>query len=64
MEAKTTDDQTDDDRRGMDWWNGASELEREFWLRVAISARPVDAWRAYKFVMLNSPCATTAPLKR
>lgn len=42
---------TDDEQRGMDWWNALNELEREFWLRVAISARPADAWAAYKFSM-------------
>ncbi|MDO5693663.1 MAG: hypothetical protein Q4G70_14515 [Pseudomonadota bacterium] len=44
---------TEDERRGMEWWNAASELQREFWLRVASSARPADAWAAYKFAMLE-----------
>ena len=32
---------------GMAWWNRLSEAERAYWLRVANSARPVDAYRAY-----------------
>lgn len=39
---------TDDDIRGMKWWNSQPESERRYWLNVAKSARPVDAWRAYK----------------
>ena len=35
----------------MDWWNSQPELVREFWLRVANSARAADAWAAYRFVM-------------
>lgn len=44
---------SEDEQRGMDWWNALPELQREFWLRVAISARPADAWAAYKFAMLE-----------
>jgi hypothetical protein len=33
---------------GMTWWNGLSERERAEWLRIADSAAPADAWRAYK----------------
>lgn len=32
---------------GMAWWNRLSEAERAYWLRVADSARPVDAYAAY-----------------
>ena len=42
---------TSDEAAGMAWWNSQTELAREFWLRVAVSARPADAWGAYKFAM-------------
>lgn len=32
---------------GIAWWNRLSEAQRAYWLRVAGSARPVDAYRAY-----------------
>ena len=37
----------------MAWWNTQPELVRDFWLRVANSARAPDAWAAYRFVMLE-----------
>lgn len=37
-----------DDLRGIDWWNALDERLRRRWLDYADSARPVDAWRAYK----------------
>lgn len=40
------DDQ--DARQGMDWWNRQPESERRAWLKYADSARPADAWEAYK----------------
>lgn len=43
---------SDDDRDGMAWWNDQDERTRAYWLSVADSARPVDAWRAYKRVEL------------
>lgn len=39
---------SNDDGLGMLWWNRMSEHERAYWCRVADSARPVDAWRAYQ----------------
>ena len=39
---------TPDDRAGMAWWNSLTKPERARWLVEAGSARPVDAWRAYK----------------
>ena len=39
---------TPDDRAGMAWWNTLTKTERARWLAIAGSARPVDAWRAYK----------------
>jgi hypothetical protein len=29
---------------GMAWWNRLTEHERAYWLRVAYSARPADAY--------------------
>jgi hypothetical protein len=37
-----------DDQMGMDWWNGLTETARANWLKSAASARPVDAWAAFK----------------
>ena len=42
-----------DEAAGMAWWNSKTDSVREFWLRVANSARPADAWAAYRFVMLE-----------
>lgn len=39
---------TDDERAGMEWWNKLSEQDRAAWLAAARSARPADAWDAYK----------------
>ncbi len=39
---------TSDEQAGMDWWNGLSEELRAAWLKSACSARPADAWEAYK----------------
>lgn len=51
MESKSERPPTADEKAGMDWWNSQPELVREFWLRVANSARAADAWAAYRFVM-------------
>jgi hypothetical protein len=39
---------TPDDLRGMTWWNALTKADRKFWLQKADSARPVDAWAAFK----------------
>jgi len=39
---------TQDERLGMEWWNALSEVARRDWLRRADSARPADAWAAFK----------------
>ena len=39
---------TPDDIRGMRWWNALTEIDRLFWLQKADSARPADAWTAFK----------------
>jgi len=49
---------TFDDWLGMAWWNFLTETERARWLARAGSARPVDAWRAYKRA---SPRPSTSP---
>ena len=53
MEPEFERPPTADEVAGMAWWNSQTELVREFWLRVANSARPADAWTAYRFVMLE-----------
>jgi hypothetical protein len=30
------------------WWNSISEFERSYWLKIAGSAVPADAWEAFK----------------
>lgn len=39
---------TSDEVKGMEWWNGLTEEDRDFWLRVAGSAVPADAWSFFK----------------
>lgn len=39
---------TDDEQAGIEWWNRQRERERRYWLKVANSARPADAWAAFK----------------
>jgi len=41
--AKDTDGEA-----GMFWWNNITEVQRAYWLSVAGSAVPADAWAAYK----------------
>ena len=33
---------------GMSWWNSLPPTRRRYWLEVAGSARPADAWRAFQ----------------
>jgi hypothetical protein len=37
-----------DDELGIAWYNNLSERERADWHYIAGSARPVDAWEAFK----------------
>lgn len=39
---------TADEANGIAWFNALDDRGRAEWLRVAGSARPVDAWGAYK----------------
>jgi hypothetical protein len=39
---------TQDEARGMAWWNHITEAERSRWLAEAGSAVPADAWAAWK----------------
>lgn len=39
-----------DDLAGMAWWNSMSESDRLYWLALAKSAAPVDAWERFKRV--------------
>lgn len=32
---------------GIEWWNSVSESTRRYWLEVAKSSSPADAYRAY-----------------
>ncbi len=36
---------------GMAWWNSLTRAERRHWMDRAGSARPADAWRAYKMAL-------------
>jgi hypothetical protein len=45
----TTDRQpTDDEKAGMNWWNGLTEVQRAEWLLIADTAVPVVAWAVYQ----------------
>lgn len=46
---------THDDALGMAWWNALTERERAEWLRKADSARPKDAWEAFKLNQRETP---------
>jgi hypothetical protein len=35
------------DLQGISWWNGLDEKDRAYWLTVAGSAVPADAWQAW-----------------
>lgn len=38
----------DDAEKGMAWWNTLSESDRLYWLELANSACPADAWEWFK----------------
>jgi len=39
---------TADEQLGIDWWNDLTEERRAHWLKVADSAAPFAAWRAFR----------------
>ena len=39
---------TQDEKNGIDWWNGLTAVGRSYWLSVAGSAVPADAWACFK----------------
>jgi len=43
--SKATKTKDEDIKR----WNNQPERERQYWLTIAHSSRPIDAWRAFKF---------------
>jgi hypothetical protein len=45
---------TADERAGMAWWNGLTEAGA-YWLRVANTAIPAEAWAAYKRTRIHDP---------
>ncbi len=47
-EAPGRDALAEDARAGMAWFNALTPPERSWWLTVADSARPADAWRAFQ----------------
>ena len=46
--AKAREPAREDARIGMAWWNGLTPTRRRYWLDVAGSARPADAWRTFQ----------------
>lgn len=40
---------------GMTWWNNLTEEMRRYWLSVAGSAVPADAWLAYLASISQQP---------
>lgn len=49
-----------DPQAGMTWWNDCSEPERGYWLAVAKSAVPADAWAAYQLAEAHADAEETA----
>ena len=43
---------TEDERRGIAWWNDLSTEDRRLYLALAGSAAPSDAWAAHKARMM------------
>jgi len=39
---------TEYQQRGMDWWNARSEAARRYWCEQAGSARPADAYAEFR----------------
>lgn len=54
-----------DAHQGMIWWNAMTESERGHWLKVAASARPVDAHYAFLLAeaQADAECEALAWLK-
>lgn len=38
----------EDARRGMAWWNGMTDMQRQYWADRAGTGIAADAWRLYK----------------
>jgi len=45
MEASEATKTNDED---IERWHNQSERERQYWLTIANSSRPIDAWRVFK----------------
>jgi hypothetical protein len=39
---------TTDEQMGIAWWNNLDRAQRAYWLGFACSAKPADAWTAFK----------------
>jgi len=50
----------EDPHMGMNWWNSRSEKDRAHWLKLADSARPVDAYRAFLLAKSHSEALSEA----
>ena len=55
MSSTTPPIPSGDDLAGFSWFNGLTDGERSLWLGLAGSARPADAWGAYKRVRAGLP---------
>ena len=62
MSSTTPPIPSGDDLAGFAWFNGLTDGERSLWLGLACSARPADAWGAYKRVRAGLP--PTEPAER
>ena len=51
----STNTPSGDDLAGFSWFNDLTDGERSLWLGLAGSARPADAWGAYKRVRAGLP---------
>jgi len=62
MNSTTPPTPSGDDLAGFSWFNCLTDGERSLWLGLAGSARPADAWGAYKRVRAGLP--PTEPAER
>lgn len=50
----------DDPQAGVTWWDQCTEQDRAYWLEVAKSAVPADAWIAFQLADAYADAESTA----
>lgn len=48
MTLQKTTAPTPDEEAGMIWWNSLDRIERGYWLALANTAIPAEAWECFK----------------